>query len=266
MRPPIAITVAALAAAGCAQTSVKGAEPLATEENLAPYFDGFEGTFVLLDVGRNEDVRFNAQRAQARLSPCSTFKIPNALIGLETGVLSGPEHAMTWDGTHYDIEAWNQDQTLRTAVTNSVLWYFQRVAAGIGEARMREFVHAVGYGNEDLSGGLTRFWLDSTLKISADEQVELMRRLARGDLPFSEKTLATVRDLLRLEETDRGTLRGKTGSARASDSHRPLGWFVGYVDHAGATFAFAANIEGEGASGRVARRIAERILRENGML
>ena len=221
---------------------------------------------MILDLQRRELTRFNPERAGRPQPPCSTFKIPNALIGLETRVLSGPEHAMKWDGTHYEIESWNQDQTLRTAIRWSVVWYFQRVAASIGEQRMRQFLHAIPYGNEDISGGLTRFWLDSSLLISADEQVEFMRRLATGDLPFSVRSLETVRELLRLEETERGVLRGKTGTAGGGASHAALGWFVGYVQHAGDNYPFATNIEGPGASGPRAREIAEQILKHKRLL
>lgn len=221
---------------------------------------------MILDLQRRELTRFNPERAARRQPPCSTFKIPNSLIGLEMGVLSGPEHAITWDGTHYEIEAWNQDQTLRTAIRYSVVWYFQRVAAGIGEPRMRQFLHAIRYGNEDISGGLTRFWLDTSLLISADEQVDFMRRLAVGDLPFSARSIETVRDLLRLRETERGLLRGKTGSSGARASHPTLGWFVGYVQHAADSYAFATNIEGPGANGSRAREIAEQILTHKGLL
>lgn len=221
---------------------------------------------MLLDLQRQELTRFNPERAARRQPPCSTFKVPNALIGLETGVLSGPEHAMKWDSTHYEIKAWNQDQTLRTAIRYSVVWYYKRVAAGIGEPRMREFLHAIPYGNEDISGGLTRFWLDTSLLISADEQVDFMRRLAVGELPFSVRSIETVRELLRVRETERGLLRGKTGTADGNAAHAALGWFVGYVQQAGNSYAFATNIEGPGASGPRAREIAEQILKHKGLL
>jgi len=265
----IALAVALLVLSSCA-AAVKAPHlvtpPDPRVEDLSAFFGGFEATFVLLDLQRQELTRFNPERAARRQPPCSTFKVPNALIGLETGVLSGPEHAMKWDGTHYEIETWNQDQTLRTAIRWSVVWYFQRVAASIGEQRMRQYLHAIPYGNEDISGGLTRFWLDTSLLISADEQVDFMRRLAVGGLPFSVSSIETVRELLRLRETERGLLRGKTGTAGGSASHAALGWFVGYVQHAGNSFAFATNIEGPGANGIRAREIAEEILKHKGLL
>ncbi len=168
----IALAVALLVLSSCA-AAVKAPHlvtpPDPRVEDLSAFFGGFEATFVLLDLQRQELTRFNPERAARRQPPCSTFKVPNALIGLETGVLSGPEHAMKWDGTHYEIETWNQDQTLRTAIRWSVVWYFQRVAASIGEQRMRQYLHAIPYGNEDISGGLTRFWCGRGLAVLGEQ-------------------------------------------------------------------------------------------------
>src|ERR1700676_5024920 len=99
-------------------------------------------------------LRYNPQLCSQQVSPCSTFKIFNALVGLETGVLQNENHPMTWDGTKYPFPDWNKDQTLQSAMIHSVVWYFQNVAFAIGEARMKEFIHKVHYGNEDIFGGI----------------------------------------------------------------------------------------------------------------
>src|SRR5262245_22593498 len=102
-------------------------------------FGGFDGCFVMLDVRRGKFTRIRPERCAERLSPCSTFKIPNALVGLETGVLSGAEHEFNWDGVRRERAELNHDHTLRTAIRDSVVWYFQRVAAGVGDQRMRRW-------------------------------------------------------------------------------------------------------------------------------
>ena len=124
-------------------------------------------------------------------------KIFNALVGLETGVVQNENSSMKWDGTKYAVIDWNRDQTLQSAMTNSVVWYFQRLASAVGEKRMKGFIQKVRYGNEDISGGINKFWLESTLKISADEQVEFLKRLIDDDLPFSKRSMAIVRGLIR---------------------------------------------------------------------
>ena len=103
--------------------------------DLTAKFDGFDGCFVLYRTGDRSHVRHNPERCARRLSPCSTFKIPNSLIGLETGVIEGPDHLLEWDGTKRWREVQNRDHDLRSAFENSVVWYYQALAAGVGVPR-----------------------------------------------------------------------------------------------------------------------------------
>lgn len=243
------------------------------ERDLKRFFDGYNGTFVMLDIGQKKYVRHNKEQSEKRLSPCSTFKIPNSLIGLETGAIEDENFLIKWDGTKRAIEAWNQDHTLQTAISNSVVWYYQKLASRVGENRMHKYVHAIHYGNEDITGGITKFWLQSSLKISAAEQVDFLYRLYRNDLPFSRRSMDITRNIIKLAETDDYVFYGKTGSGLgAIIDEKPktvLGWFVGYVvrkDREG-VYVFATNIEGEdGASGQMAREITETILKDMGLL
>ena len=239
----------------------------APEARLAKLFAGHQGAFVMLDVSRGTFTRFNPDRCRERFSSCSTFKIPNSLFGLETGVIPDAEYRMRWDGTKHPIEPWNRDHTLRTAIADSVVWYYQKLAAMVGMDRMAKHVRALRYGNQDLSGGLTRFWLESSLKISPEEQVEFLRRLHLRELPFSPRSMENVSEIMKLGETEKGVLRGKTGTAgdpRAGIATH--GWFVGSVTRGGSAHVFATHIAGgENPSGRTARRITEEILKSYGL-
>jgi beta-lactamase class D len=231
---------------------------------LSPFFEGYQGCFVLLDVAKDEYVRYIPERCAQRLSPCSTFKIPNSLIGLETGVISDQNHTISWDGTRYPVESWNRDHTLASALQNSVVWYYEALAAQVGTERMQQYLGDLHYGNEDASGGST-FWLGSSLAISADEQIDFLRRLHGNALPFSSRSTDIVKEILILEETDAYVYRGKTGMCMM-ERERQLGWFVGYVTRGDAAYIFATNIESPQASGREAQRIAEDILRHLNLL
>lgn len=229
-------------------------------QNLTKYFTGYDGAFVLVDLETGDTIRYNQKRCAQQLSPCSTFKIFNALAGLDCGVLTGADHKMKWDGQWRQMPKWNKDQTLQSAITDSVVWYFQNVAREIGMSRMQKYIDETGYGNRDLSGGLTTFWLDSSLKVSPDEQVEFLKKLYFNQLPFSKSSQDTVKTLIKLRETPDTVFSGKTGS----DSHNGklvMGWFVGLVVHDGHPYAFATNIKSkENAWGRRARDITEKIL------
>ncbi len=173
-------------------------------------------------------------------------------------------HFMKWDGTRHAIDTWNRDHTLRTAIGESVLWYYQELASRVGEARLKKYVRSVGYGNEDTSGGIGKpFWLQSSLKISANEQVEFLRRLHTGQLPFSKHSMDIVLDIMKLSENNETIFRGKTGTAgNRKKGIATLGWFVGSVTRGREVYVFATNIRGgENPSGRTARKITEDILK-----
>jgi beta-lactamase class D len=237
------------------------------QESVAGRFKEYKtGCFELLDCSTGKVFRYNPEQCATRLAPMSTFKLFNALAGLDSGVLKGAAHKMKWDGEKRWVDDWNRDQTLATAMRDSCLWYFQKVAEGVGEKKMKEYMQAVHYGNEDISGGLTRFWLGNTLSISADEQVNFVRRLYFDELPFSKKSMKTVKEITGVKKTAQGDLHGKTGTDMV-DGRYTLGWFVGYVVHKGQPYIFAANIQGsDGARGAKAREICQQVLQEAGLL
>src|SRR5687768_2519450 len=90
-------------------------------------------TFVLLD-GAGKFTIDNADRARQRFTPCSTFKIPSSVIGLDTAVI--PDE---WFEIQYDPkrdgpqhEAWSRDFDLRSALRESAVWYFRELARRVG--------------------------------------------------------------------------------------------------------------------------------------
>lgn len=236
------------------------------ELDLAAYFSGYDGCFVLLDVKHDTVRRYNRPRCAKRLPPCSTFKIPNSLIGLDTGVINGAGHTRRWDGVQRSRAALNRDHDLTSAFRDSVVWYYQEVAQEIGAQRMQRYLDRFAYGNCDISGGITSFWLGDSLLISADEQVAFLKRLATGELPVAARTLDTVRQIMVCEEADGIVLRGKTGTG-SDGRNANLGWFVGYLTRPEGTYVFAVNIEG-GAKpfGSTARDLCLAILRDQGLL
>jgi beta-lactamase class D len=222
----------------------------AAAQDLRQYFKGTDGCFVLYDLKGDRYLRYNEERCRRRFSPFSTFKIPNSLIGLETGVIKDAEFVIPWDRVKYppknwDTEPfkhWGQDHSLSTAIKYSVVWYYRELASRVGAERMNQYLESLGYGNRDASGGIDRFWLDSSLRISADEQVEFLKAFYQGRLPVSKRSLDIVKEIITLEQTDSYKLSGKTGGGPIGE--RALGWFVGYLETKGNVYFFALNIEG----------------------
>jgi beta-lactamase class D len=224
--------------------------------NLAAFVFSF--VLVNLQTGARETV--HPELSKQRTAPYSTYKIPHALIGLETGLLTGADHPMKWDGVQRMRDTWNQDQTLRSAMEYSTLWYFQRLATQLGRSREREWLARIRYGNARVDGDVTLFWLGGSLAISVDEQAELMRRLFTDALPFAKANLAIVRDILPATRGPHGVFRGKTGS-----DGRSICWFVGHVTHDGAQYVFATRVQEAGIERFTARTLTEKLLRERGL-
>ena len=237
-----------------------------TIDQAAPHFAGLQGTFVLYDELADQYSIFNEKQSNKRLTPCSSFKIYNSLIALETGVAADENLLIPWNGQPSSIVGWNQDHTLASAIKNSVVWYYQELATRIGAKQMQHYLDAISYGNRDISGGITKFWLHTSLEISAKEQVELLRRLYQDDLPFLPRNMAIVRRIIIQTEQNGVIFSGKTGSAFVNGKFT-TGWFVGAVEKDSRRYFFAVNIEAEqDASGVKARNIAVAVLKSLGIL
>jgi bla regulator protein BlaR1 len=234
----------------------------AEERDFSAEFGAYSGAFILYDTTHQRRLRYHPEKCRVRTAPMSTFKVLNSLIALETGVASGPDFRLPWDGTRHAIEPWNHDQTLRSAFSVSCVWFFQALARRVGLERYQQILPKVGYGNGDVTGGVTQFWLASSLTISPDEQVEFLRRLHERKLPFSVKTMDTVLDIMTISRTGQTIFRGKTGTAVDNKKNvATLGWFIGSVSTPSGDYIFATRITGgENPSGRTARKITESIL------
>ena len=241
----------------------KNGENHTYQTDFENYFEGYEGAFVLYDVNNRYYIRHNEEKCDERYSPCSTFKVFNSLAALESGVLKDENEVIKWDSTMRDYEVWNRDHDMRSAIANSVVWFYQEVARRIGSERMQKYLDEVGYGNKDISGGIDKFWLMSSLKISPNEQVEFLRRLYLGELPFSQRSMDIVKDIIRLDSLPSGSiLSGKTGSGTGDGgSTMDIGWFIGSVQLGNNLYIFATNIRGPGASGKKAKEISLEILK-----
>ncbi len=229
-------------------------------EDLSSYFDGFEGSFVLYDLEEDSYSIFNKEKSVARVSPNSTYKIYSALIGLELNAIQDGNSTLTWNGTNYPFESWNQDHNLYSAMQNSANWYFQNIDKLSGLTNLYNYLKAIGYGNYDLTGGIADFWNESSLKISPVEQVRLLKDFYLDELNFKQENINTVKAVLKLSVKEGVVLSGKTGTGSVNGKV-VNGWFIGYVEKAGHTFIFATNIQGmDGASGSVAAQITLSIL------
>lgn len=227
------------------------------------FFPQQEGTFILKDLQTGKMFVYNQARAAVRQSPCSTFKIMNSLIGLQTKVVQDEYDVKRWDGTNRELAVWNRDHTLGSAMRNSVVWYYQAMARDIGAERMQYWLNQCSYGNRDISGGIDRFWLSSSLTISPLEQLAFLEKLYTETLPFDKPVMKTVKRMMLLEEGTDYTLYGKTGGSRDN-----LGWFVGFVNVKGKTYLYVTQLDSpQGTSGGLqAKKVTMDILRKYNLI
>ena len=198
-------------------------------------FPDLDACFLLYSLKDSRFLKvYGEERCKVQMPPCSTFKVPLAVIGFESGKLIDENTFFHWDGKDYPIDAWNRNQTARTWMRDSVVWVSQILALNIGAKKIEGYLEDFSYGNKDFSGGTQGAWLtpapfllgvpNTSLKISAFEQMDFMKKLWRDELPVTFRAMKQARDLTRLETSPNGTvLHGKTGSGFVgADGHLRL--------------------------------------------
>jgi beta-lactamase class D len=238
----VAVAALLLPAAAPARTELR--------PDLARHFAaaGTTGTMVIREA-RGDTIVVGARRSRLPYLPSSTFKIPNALIAIERGVASGAEQAYPGPNPNFLVDgapllpaACEGDLTLASALTNSCIPIFQRIARRIGLPAYERAVRALRYGNRRVDGApLDRFWLEGPFGISAHEQVGFLDRLRRLRLPASKRALRAVGDMLVAERRDGFVLRVKTGYVFTTAPR--VGWWVGWVERGRRAWTFALNLD-----------------------
>lgn len=226
----------------CFGTSANATEREVRDDLSAIFKDhGTSGTFVLYDVAANRMTLVNAERAQTRFVPASTFKIANSLIALETGVVKDENEVIPYGGKPQPFKQWERDMPMREAIAISNVPIYQELARRIGVERYNQWLRRIDYGNGNPGSEVDQFWLKGPLEISAIEQVSFLARLVRRDLDASKRAQTIVRDILRLENGDGPPLYGKTGWLFSRTPQ--LGWWVGWVERDNGIFTFALNMD-----------------------
>lgn len=214
---------------------------LAEDSELADLFSrtGVTGTMVISPL-QGASVIHNDARAKQRFPVASTFKILNTLIALQEGVIADGQQ-IKWDGVSREIADWNHDQTLESAFKSSCVWCFQGFARQVGAAKYEQYLSDLAYGEVKKPFDETTFWLDGSLKASAIEQVDVLKKIDRRSLPFRSASYDILRRIMLVEQTPHYALWAKTGWATRVSPQ--IGWYVGYVETPKGTWFFAMNLD-----------------------
>lgn len=225
-----------------AMVSCKSEHQAEIRNDFKKYYDHYqvEGSFVLYDQNAEKYILYNEAQFKEPFIPASTFKICNSLIGLETGVISNENFLIPWDSIKRN-PAWDRDHTLKSAFQASAVWYYQELARRVGGEQMKFWLDKTSYGNADTNGGIDRFWLTGGLRISPEQQIDFLKQLHDNKLPFSQRSIDMVKNIMIAENTPGYILRAKTGWSRQSGNE--IGWYIGYVETKSNAYYFSNCIQ-----------------------
>jgi beta-lactamase class D len=215
------------------------------DDSLGKYFreHNVEGCFALFNNGTGEFTIYNLDRYKnGKFLPASTFKIVTSLIGLQTGIISGPDMLIRWDSVSRWRKEWNQDLTMREAFKLSAVNYYQEVARRIGKDTMQFWLDSLQYGSKKIKTRIDTFWLDNSLKITPDEQLGLVKQLYFKRLPFHGPYQDTVKRMMLFEDRPEYKLSYKTGWGKMENGNH-LGWIVGWIEENRHPYFFVLNLE-----------------------
>lgn len=211
---------------------------------------------VIEEPGRSAPYVSDAAECAVASTPASTFKLPHALIALDTGVVADPLAMVPWDGQERRFAVWNREQSLDSAIKNSVVWFFQRTAGQIGRERMLAGLEKLDYAADSFDGELTMFWLNGQLAVTPLEQVRFLGRLLRYELPVEGRHVDAVKvgflmpdgkitnaaglHDFALAGPEPRVVHAKTGNATAGEEN--VSWLVGQVEAQGKRYVFASRV------------------------
>ncbi|MBE8719722.1 class D beta-lactamase [Sphingobacterium pedocola] len=217
------------------------------DESYKTIFDGIldtqniKGSILIYDPQKKIYYSNDFDWANKGFLPASTFKIPNAIVALETSIISSDSTVIKWNGEKRAFESWEKDLTFREAFQASCVPCFQEIARNIGVENMKNYLNKLHYPTMDVRNEtLDNFWLYGNSRITQMEQIDFLQRFYTKKLPILTSTRNKMLKLFQIERTTDYTLNGKTGwSYNEKDNN---GWFVGFFEKGERVYYFALNV------------------------
>ncbi|MGG5209348.1 penicillin-binding transpeptidase domain-containing protein [Chryseobacterium sp. MIQD13] len=211
------------------------------------YFDEckVKGSTTIYDYQHKKWLYTDSLDAYTETLPASTFKIPNSLIALETKAVLDENEVLKWDGTEKKffggrMDAWNKNTDMKNAYKNSTIWFYVKMAERIGKEKYKKFLKEIHYGNQNITSTGTDFWNYGEFGITPVNQITFLVDLYENRLPFSEKNMDTVKEMMISKKENGMVFHDKTGWTRKNG--KDIGWWVGYTETAGNVYFFATRL------------------------
>lgn len=215
---------------------------LADDQALGKVFNENQaiGTIVIQSDKDRTTYVWNAKRSTQRFASASTFKILNTLIAIDEGVIDPENGQFAWDGTIHEFPEWNKNLSLAMAYKASCVWCYQKLAEQIGATKYLHHLRRAQYGEIDVPFTGTTFWLDGSFRVSAVEQIRLLRSVYNRELPYKGSSYDALGSIMLADFTPNYRLYAKTGWARRANPE--IGWYIGYVETSTDVWFFATNL------------------------
>jgi len=108
------------------------------------------------------------------------------------------------------------------------------------QKKYQKYLTSCKYGNVDLSQPDEDFWNFGKFGITPVNQVEFLKGLFEGNLPFSKRNIEIVKEVMLTEQSEYLTIRSKTGWTRENETN--TGWWVGYIENEEGVYFFATRL------------------------
>ncbi|MCL4111760.1 UNVERIFIED_CONTAM: hypothetical protein GTU68_008362 [Idotea baltica] len=201
-----------------------------------------KGAVLIYDEEKSRYYSNDFEWASTGHLPASTFKIPNSIVALESGVVEGLTSVFLWDGNERSFKVWERDLTFKEAFQVSCVPCYQEIARKVGFGTMRTYLDTLDFGEMRFdTATLDQFWLQGQSRISQFEEIDFLVRLVHGRLPILERTVVLLKEMMLIEDNPSYALRGKTGWSISNETNN--GWFVGYLEANNSRFFIATNVE-----------------------
>ncbi len=179
-------------------------------EGVIGVFHNLSGDFVLSDRKIFRDTA---------VTPGSSFDIIHSLIAVETGRLMDGETALN-------------GISLQRAFREDSIQFFMELAQVIGKDTLQRWIDTLGYARRYDTPRIKQpalFWLDPSFRITADEQLGIVKKLYFDQLPFQRRTHSIVSDMMLVQDSADVKLSYKISSGVNPDGQRIL-WLQGWKE------------------------------------
>lgn len=200
-----------------------------------------DAVFLTFDGKQYRQYGNDLNRANQAYIPASTFKMLNALIGLQHHKSTVSE-VFKWNGEKRSFPAWEKDMNLAQAMQASAVPVYQELARRIGLDLMQAEVKRIKYGSQQIGQKVDQFWLKGPLTITPKQELQFAYALATQTLAFDRTVQQQVQDMLYIESRGQTKLYAKSGWGMNVTPQ--VGWYTGWVKQPnGQVVAFVLNMQ-----------------------